>query len=353
MQVVVEYVWFIHSNTLKGGEFRSKTRVLQLATEQPTIAQIPEWNFDGSSTGQASTEESEILLKPYVLYRNPFQSGTNEYVVFCECFTPDWTPTADNYRGVLREYMNDHLEVWEAKFWFGFEQEFFIRPVNGDGSYGLPLGMGRPQGAYYCSVGAGGNEQVAKYLHKALRLGLAMGLELTGANLEVAPGQGEFQVRAEGAQAADQLIAMRWVLATLLAKDGLVAEYAPKPLGPDWNGSGLHTNISTVTMRTAGATGGLAEIHNLLSVFRTRHAEHMTAYGEGNRERLTGIHETSSYDRFTVGVGSRAASIRIPTEVNKNGYGYFEDRRPAANADPYRIVYEVMQSYMSMIENSE
>lgn len=346
MQIIVEYVWYIHSNTLKGGEFRSKTRVLDLPTTEPAIGQIPEWNFDGSSTGQATTEESEVLLKPYVLYLNPFRSGDNEYVVFCECFYPDWNPTEDNFRAILREYMNDHVEVWDAKFWFGFEQEFFIRPATGFDS----LAEAQPQGPYYCSVEAGGNERVQKYLQKALRLGLAMGLELTGANLEVAPGQGEFQVRAEGAQAADQLIAMRWVLAVLLAKDGLVADYRPKPLGSDWNGSGLHTNISTLSMRTAGATAGLTEIHQLLSVFRARHADHMVAYGEGNRERLTGIHETSSYDAFTVGVGSRSASIRIPTEVEKNGFGYFEDRRPAANADPYRITYEIMRSYMAMLE---
>jgi glutamine synthetase len=106
-------------------------------------------------------------------------------------------------------------------------------------------------------------------------------------------------------------------------------------------------------MRTAGAMGGLTEIHRLLSVFRGRHAEHMASYGEGNRERLTGIHETSSYDAFSIGVGSRASSIRIPTDVQKNGYGYFEDRRPAANADPYRITYEVMRSYMAMIDSSD
>jgi glutamine synthetase len=353
MPLVIEYVWFIHSNTLKGGEFRSKTRVLDLGTDEPVISQIPEWNFDGSSTGQATTEESEVLLKPYVLFPNPFQSVDNEYVCFCECFYPDWNPTEDNYRALLREYMNDHIEVWNAKFWFGFEQEFFIRPATGFD----PLVGARPQGPYYCSVEAGGNERVQKYLQKALRLGLTMGLKLTGVNLEVAPGQGEFQVCAEGAQAADQLIAMRWVLATLLAKEGLVADYVPKPLGPDWNGSGLHTNISTLSMRMEDASGGgcsgLAEIHQLLSVFRTRHAEHMAAYGEGNRERLTGAHETSSYDGFTVGIGSRAASIRIPTEVEKNGYGYFEDRRPAANADPYRITREVMRSYMAMLESSE
>jgi glutamine synthetase len=107
-------------------------------------------------------------------------------------------------------------------------------------------------------------------------------------------------------------------------------------------------------MRAADPSGaGLAEIHNLLSVFQRRHAAHLEAYGQGNRTRLTGIHETSSYDAFTIGVGSRAASVRIPNEVQANGYGYFEDRRPAANANPYRITYEAMQSYMELITASQ
>jgi glutamine synthetase len=62
-------------------------------------------------------------------------------------------------------------------------------------------------------------------------------------------------------------------------------------------------------------------------------------YGSGNDKRLTGDHETQSIDKFTYGVGDRGASVRIPTSVRDNHYvGYLEDRRPAANADPYLIV---------------
>jgi len=42
------------------------------------------------------------------------------------------------------------------------------------------------------------------------------------------------------------------------------------------------------------------------------HKEHILVYGEGNHERLTGKHETSSMDTFSVGVGARGKSIRIP-----------------------------------------
>jgi glutamine synthetase len=66
-----------------------------------------------------------------------------------------------------------------------------------------------------------------------------------------------------------------------------------------------------------------------------KHKEHLTLYGEGNHERLTGLHETSSMEKFTVGEGNRGSSVRIPVTTMSDGYGYFEDRRPSSNIDPY------------------
>ena len=37
------------------------------------------------------------------------------------------------------------------------------------------------------------------------------------------------------------------------------------------------------------------------------------------------------------GTSDRGASIRIPLPVQLKGYGYLEDRRPAANVDPYVV----------------
>ena len=69
-----------------------------------------------------------------------------------------------------------------------------------------------------------------------------------------------------------------------------------------------------------------------------RHGDHIKLYGDDNQKRLTGIHETSSLDSFSFGVGNRAASFRIPTSTAAaNGKGYIEDRRPASNIDPYLV----------------
>ena len=63
----------------------------------------------------------------------------------------------------------------------------------------------------------------------------------------------------------------------------------------------------------------------------------MEVYGSGNEQRMTGNHETASYDVFSFGIANRGASIRIGNENNKNGCGYFEDRRPSSNCDPYLV----------------
>lgn len=68
-----------------------------------------------------------------------------------------------------------------------------------------------------------------------------------------------------------------------------------------------------------------------------KHKLHIDAYGTDNHLRLTGAHETASIHEFSSGIGNRGCSIRIPTETGLNKKGYFEDRRPASNMNPYVV----------------
>lgn len=58
---------------------------------------------------------------------------------------------------------------------------------------------------------------------------------------------------------------------------------------------------------------------------------------QGNERRLTGKHETADISNFSYGVANRGASIRIPRSAETQQKGYFEDRRPASNMDPYVV----------------
>jgi glutamine synthetase len=90
--------------------------------------------------------------------------------------------------------------------------------------------------------------------------------------------------------------------------------------------------------------GGMKHIEAAMEKLEKRHLEHIKVYGEGNADRMTGAHETSSMDKFTWGVADRGSSVRIPRACAREGKGYFEDRRPASSADPYQITGIIVES---------
>jgi len=75
--------------------------------------------------------------------------------------------------------------------------------------------------------------------------------------------------------------------------------------------------------------------------------EHIKEYGEDNEQRLTGEHETCSIEEFRYGVSDRGASIRIPWQVEQDGCGYLEDRRPSSNCDPYKVSTRLIKTICS------
>ncbi len=96
------------------------------------------------------------------------------------------------------------------------------------------------------------------------------------------------------------------------------------------------------------APGGLKVIQDAMPKMAARHMHHMVNYdpsgGVDNAKRMTGLHETAKFDEFSYGVGNRGASVRIPTQTDKDGYGYLEDRRPSSNCDPYTVTELIVRT---------
>ena len=335
--VKLEYIWL--DGTEPTQLLRSKTKVIPQKKFTGKVDDLPMWAFDGSSTNQASGGSSDCLLKPVFICPDPARK--NGYLVMTEVLSADGTPHPSNHRATINDDDND--------FWFGLEQEYFLN----DPDTGLPLGFPvggypAPQGPYYCSVGADrafGREIIEEHLDICLDAGLLV----EGINAEVAAGQWEYQTFAKGAKlAGDQHWVTRYLLDRTAEKYGIVIDYHPKPLGDtDWNGSGMHANFSNEALRTAGKKEIFEQICEKFRP-KARIKEAIAAYGAYNDQRLTGKHETQSIKKFSFGVSDRGASIRIPIAVPENGWnGWLEDRRPASNADPYRVAGFIVNTVKS------
>jgi len=324
MKVMAEYIWMDgHTPTQK---LRSKTKIL--SKKISSVSELPEWGFDGSSTNQAEGNFSDCLLKPVWLCKDPIR-GKENILVMCEVMNADGSVHASNTRAHLREIEE---KFSKEKVWFGIEQEYTF--FEGRNPLGWPEGgYPAPQGPFYCGVGADeafGREIVEDHLD----LCLEAGLELSGINAEVMPGQWEYQIGPLGPlEVADQMWVSRWLLYRISEDYGVSATLHPKPVKGDWNGAGAHINFSTQSMREKG---GLKVIEDACEKLSKKHDEHIAVYGAHNEERLTGDHETQSISEFSYGVSDRGASIRIPMQTSNDGYGYLEDRRPSSNMDPYQ-----------------
>lgn len=362
---VLEYIWLDAAGTT-----RSKTRVVYPRADASTWATgphgfqtqvgdttkyvyAPNWNYDGSSTGQAEGHKSEVLIKPVAVYPDPFRKppvhtsqATNPmeyYLVLCDTWTDETTPHPTNTRHKAKEIFD---KASELKPLFGIEQEYFL--AKGETPVGF-IGKEDPQaqGGYYC--GSGSDNAIGRpCVEEAFQRCLVAGLRLTGLNAEVAPSQWEFQVCTTGVHAGDQLTVMRYILSRTAEEYGWNLNLEPKPIKGDWNGSGCHTNFSTEPMRQEG---GMEEIQKAIARLGEEHDLHIRHYGEGNKERLTGAHETASWEVFRAGVADRGASIRIPREAQARGCGYFEDRRPSSNMDPYVVTALLFATSCGIIQS--
>lgn len=324
--MLVEYIWLDANNNP-----RSKTRVINNSD-----LTLPNWNYDGSSTGQADGNDSEVIIKPGPIFKDPFR-GHDNIMVLCETYNPDMTPHKTNTRNKAIKLFNQNLDL---KPMFGIEQEFFLEKNNKILGWELNE-TPKEQGDYYCGIGS--NNGIGRdCIEHAFQNCLYAGLKLTGMNAEVAPSQWEFQVCETGIVAADQLIMMRYILNRTAESFGYNINYHPKPItGGDWNGSGCHTNFSTQPMRDQN---GYSVILDAIKKLEVKHEHHMTQYGIDNHLRMTGLHETASFDKFSYGVANRGASIRIPRDTEAKQCGYFEDRRPSSNMDPYVVTSLIFET---------
>ena len=328
MNTILEYVWIDGKDNL-----RSKIKVCN--SHVNSINDVSYWNYDGSSTHQGTTEDSEVTLIPVRLYKCPFKLAN--YIVLCETYDKHINPLPSNHRTDAKIIFDKYKG---KKAWYGLEQEYFMEDYHTN----KPLGYDENESKhekYYCSVGSN-DMRVRQLSEEHMTMCLDMGIKISGINQEVAPGQCEFQIGPEeGLKVCDDLWVARFILQKLGEKYKVKINYHPKPILTNCNGSGCHTNFSTNETR---CENGYEQILQYIDKLKINHIKHIKAYGDDNHMRLIGTNETSSMDKFSWSVGGRDCSIRVGNDTFNDKKGYFEDRRPASNMNPYIVCPLILQT---------
>lgn len=338
-----EYIWIDADNNVRSKNrvfFDTDNNFIKLCTN-PSPSDLPEWSFDGSSTGQASGHDSDVFIKPQFLCIDPFNTfGHSSYLVLCDTYNRDGTPHETNKRV---ECVEVEKKAKEHGCIFGIEQELYIYDAKTHQPVGWDTKNYNEQGRYYCSSG-GDNLFVRNIMTEHMAACLKAGLHIRGMNSEVGVSQTEYQCgELSSTDISDELWMMRYIMNRVCENHGCYVILHPKPLEDKerWNGSGCHTNISTKWSREAKNDELDLEIKNMCERLGKKHCEHMLLYGnvEENKLRLTGKHETANFYNFLYGDNNRGCSIRT-----QKGKVYIEDRRPASNMDPYSVTTRIVKT---------
>jgi len=325
----IQYIWI--DGTWE--HLRSKTRTLDYIPN--CAAECPNWMSNGCLSGLSDDSQNpDIYLIPVAMYKDPFRRGNNK-LVLCETLDNDKRPTKTNYRHTCVEACE---QACDAEVQFGIEQEFQFIDIEGHG-FGFPAMLGHPKPVpiYFCSVG--GSRAWARDIVEAhYRACLYAGVSIEGHNAAITPSQWEYRIGiSNGIKCPDDVWMARYILWRIAEEYGVDVSLHPK-LWPNWAGSGMHANMSTIEMR---ADGGIKAIEDAICKLSKKHKEALAIYdpccGAQNKLRLNGTFETSEYDTFTWGIGNRNMSLRICKATAEKKKGHLEDRRPAANADPYAV----------------
>ena len=203
-KVQAEYLWVDAVGTV-----RSKCRTVD--ARKASLEQLPSWNYDGSSTDQAPGDDSEVIIKPRAVFKDPFRPGNN-ILVLTDTYTPGGSPLPTNSRAPAADIFANGGDDAKAA-WYGLEQEYTLFNMDKVTPLGWPVGgYPGPQGPYYC--GAGADVSYGRAISEAhYKACLYAGLAISGTNAEVMPGQWEYQIGpAVGIDAADQLMVSRYIL---------------------------------------------------------------------------------------------------------------------------------------------
>lgn len=264
---------------------------------------------------------SDLLLHPdpSTLSLLPWRPDHGKVVrMFCAVAHPDGTPCAADTRTLLQQAVEEARQTG-LRFSFGSEMEFYLFKRDEEGE---PTRTPYDRAGYMDMAPEDKGENVRREICLTLE---QMGILPESSHHEEGPGQNEIDFRySDPLTAADNAVAFRTVVNTIAARNGLWADFSPKPL-EDQPGNGMHINFS---VQGAGEDCMSPVIAGIL-----RHIPELTVFlntTEGSYRRF-GSHKAPRYISWSR--ENRSQLIRIPAATGE--YRRAELRSPDPLCNPY------------------
>ena len=237
--------------------------------------------------------------------------------MFCWITEPSCEPFPLDTRSILKQAVQDAQRAG-VRFFFGSELEFYLFRLDESGE---PTTIPHDRAGYMDVAPEDKGENVRREICLCLE---RMGIQPEGSHHEEGPGQNEIDFRySDPLRAADNAITFRTAVRTIAARNGLWADFSPKPMMEE-AGSGFHINLSVSGdegRRNAVMAGILRRIGEMTLLLNPTDASY----------RRLGSHKAPKY--ITWSRDNRSMLIRIPAAFGE--YQRMELRSPDCTANPY------------------
>lgn len=279
--------------------------------------------FDASSiAGFGDEVRSDLFLHPEAdtLMPLPWRPEHGRVVqMFSSISYPDGRPACCDTRSLLKKAVLD-AEKAGFSFTFGTEQEFYLFRLDEQGN---PTDIPCDQAGYMDIAPEDRGENVRREICLTLE---QMGILPESSHHEEGPGQNEIDFRyADPLTAADQAMTFQRVVKTVAGRNGLHADFSPKPLA-DAPGNGFHINFSLRPFPDG-------KVFDSMIAGILKNVKEMTVflnYSADSYKRL-GSHKAPRYISWSA--QNRSQLIRIPAASGQ--YRRAELRSPDPSANPY------------------
>ena len=285
--------------------------------------------FDASAiAGFGGEVRSDLFLRPdpSTLSGLPWRPENGKVVrFFCDIYRPDGSVFDADTRGILKRAVKEASDKGLC-FNFGPEMEFYL--FKSDES-GLPSYIPYDNAGYMDIAPGDKGENIRREICLTLE---KMGIYPESSHHEEGPGQNEIDFRhSDALSAADNAVTFRSIVETIAGRNGLRADFTPKPLS-DKPGSGMHINISVKH------SDGTDYLPNIMAGI-LEHAPDMTAFLNPCQESYARLGSNKAPKYISWSHENRSQLIRFPAAVG--AYRRAELRSADAMSNPY-IAFALM-----------